>query len=114
MRSIRALLLLAVLLLPLGCGGGGTRSSEQSRTTIRVENGNFLQMNIYVLRREGQRARLGSVPAFSTRVFRIPPALVFRATSLRFVADPVGAASLPITHDLQVTEGDEILLRILP
>lgn len=114
MRATRGLMVVMALLASVGCGAQRSRTLPQPDTTVRVENGNFLGMNVYAVREAGQRVRLGNVPGLSTRVFRIPPSLIFGVTTLRFLADPLGGASIPVTHQIPVTPGDEVVLQILP
>jgi len=44
--------------------------------------------------------------------FKLPQGLVFGSTSLRFMADPVGGSATPVSEEIQVTEGEEVVLRI--
>ena len=110
---------LAVLLAAPGCASkqGETEANaaraEAAPTTVRVENRNFLDMTIYVLR-GGQRIRLGLANGSSTARFTIPSRLVFGITTLQFLADPVGSSRTPISQEIRVTEGDEITLTIPP
>lgn len=113
MRYAAFLLFVSVLLS--GCTTA-TRDSQngnapQAKTTVRVENQNFLDMTIYVLD-AGQRIRLGDVVGHTTRVFEIPDHLIFGPTSLQFVADPVGARQTPVSEEITVTPGDQVQLII--
>jgi len=116
-RLSRLPVLLVLLLVLAACGGGrrtaaaGPASPDQARTTVRVENQNFLDMNVYVLNGT-QRVRLGTVPGLTTRVFPIPQNLVFGISSLRFQADPVGANRAPISQEISVQAGDQVILTI--
>jgi len=106
--------LLAVTLLSAGCGRAfksGPREPEP-RTTLRVENHNFLDMNVYVLR-GGQRIRLGMVPGLSTQVFTIP-AYIVRSSPLQFELHPIGGLDNPRTETISVQLGDEVRLTIPP
>ena len=106
--------LLAVALLSAGCGHAfksGPREPEP-RTTLRVENQNFLDMNVYVLP-GGQRIRLGTVPGLSTQVFTIPAYLV-RGSPLQFEVHPIGGLGNPRTETISVQPGEEIRLTIPP
>lgn len=107
----RLLFALLVLLAAGACGSASRRSgaTQGARTTVRVENRNFLDMNVYVLR-SSQRIRLGTVPGNSTRVLTIPSHLVFGSTPLRFLADPIGSNRTPISSEITVTPGDEVVL----
>lgn len=112
--SIWSSALLALTLLSTGCGrafNSGPREPEP-RTTLRVENQNFLDMNVYVLR-GGQRVRLGTVPGLSTQVFTIP-AYIVRSSPLQFEIHPIGGLENPRTETISVQLGDEIRLRIPP
>lgn len=120
-RTVAALAatVVAVALAPLACRTAGSPDApgsarvEQERTVLRVENRSFLDMVIYVLR-GGQRLRLGTAPGNSVARFTIPPRLIFGATSLQFVADPVGAAQQPVSESIVVSAGDEVVLLIPP
>lgn len=101
-----------LLLLLAACGGRAVRPSAGAATTVRVENQAWLDMNVYVLPESGQRLRLGQVSATSTRVFRIPDNLIFGATRLRFLADPIGSSRTPVSQAITVLPGDEVVLQI--
>lgn len=115
MRRARPVLLLLGLVLALsGCAGRknrGPAAPDAARTTVRVENQNFLDMNVYVLNGT-QRVRLGNVAGVSTRVFTIPANLVFGISVLRFQADPVGSSRAPISQEISVRSGDQVILTI--
>ena len=68
-------------------------------------------MTIYVVR-SGQRIRLGTVSGTSTQKLVIPPSLIFGATPLSFVADPIGSSRTATSWELTVQPGDEVTLII--
>ena len=106
--------LLALALLSAGCGRAfksGPREPDP-RTTLRVQNQNFLDMNVYVLR-GGQRIRLGTVPGLSTEVFTIP-AYIVRSSPLQFEAHPIGGLANPRSETISVQPGEEIQITIPP
>jgi|SRR5258706_4074697 len=106
--------LLVLALLSAGCGRAfksGPREPDE-RTTLRVVNQNFLDMNVYVLP-GGQRIRLGTVPGLSTQVFTIPAYLV-RGSPLQFEVHPIGGLGNPRTETISVQPGEEIRLTIPP
>ena len=115
MRSPMRLMLLSALAVALGgCGAGrGSGAAEDPVTTVRVENRGWTDMTIYVLP-SAQRIRLGLATANSTTVLRLPRNLVFGATQLRFLADPIGGSRTPISENITVTPGDEVTLLIAP
>lgn len=112
MQSAGRLALLALFLVA-ACGPASRRSAGggEPQTTVMVENRNFLDMNVFVLR-GGQRIRLGTVPGSSTRVLVIPQSLIFGSTSLRFLADPIGSRQTPISDDIVVRPGDQVTMVI--
>lgn len=102
------------LLLALGACAApqeGRKQEETPKTTVQVENRNWLDMTIYVLR-GAQRHRLGIVRAASTKVLKIPDYLVVGPTTLQFLADPIGSATTPISQRITVTPGDQVELYI--
>jgi hypothetical protein len=110
---LRRLALLLVLASVAACSSATRQAGPpQPETTVRVENRNWLDMNIYVLRAGGQRIRLGQVTGSSTRTLRIPSNLIFGATPLQFIADPIGGGRLPVTQSIVVVPGDEVVLQI--
>ena len=120
MRSVArtVTVMLAACTLLAGCRSGGAKAEDeqgpvQLRTTLTVENRSFLDMNVFVLR-GGQRVRLGMAGGNRKSQFVIPPNLIFGATQLRFIADPIGANRLPVSDDISVTEGDDVQLIIPP
>ncbi len=113
MRSLRTLLfvLLPVLLLA-GCAGSRGRVSDPGdRTTVKVENRSWSSVNVFAMR-GSQRIRLGTVPAVSTQVLTIPRSAVAGITSLRFLVDPIGSNQTPISQEISVREGDQVVLYV--
>jgi hypothetical protein len=82
-------------------------------TRLRVENQAFLDMTIYVVR-SSQRIRLGQATGNSVSHFTIPANLIFGSTPLRFQADPIGGSRAPVSEEISVSAGDEVVLLIPP
>jgi hypothetical protein len=82
-------------------------------TYVRVTNQSWLDMNVYVLR-SSQRLRLGTVSANQTQRFTLPQNLIFGATPLRFLADPIGSSRTAQSFEIVVSPGDEVTLTIPP
>jgi hypothetical protein len=82
-------------------------------TRLRVENQAFLDMTIYVYR-SSQRIRLGTATGNTVTRLTIPANIIFGATPLRFMADPIGGNRSPISSEITVSPGDEIVLTIPP
>ena len=95
---------LLLVLLTLSCSSGGSPrttpnpdSSDQPRA--RIENRASLDMDIYAVRSDGERIRLGFVPGGETAVFALPPTVTAGATSIRFEARPVRRAGGPVISE---------------
>lgn len=95
------------------CASRRNPSSTQEETTLLVDNQAVLDMTIYVLR-GSERIRLGTAGGLKTTLLKIPPQLIFGATTLRFLADPIGANRTPVSDEIIVTAGDQVTLRIPP
>lgn len=114
-RRLVAALLLGASLAPAACARGGRSAAvaPEARTTVRVRNQGFLDMNVYVIR-GGARYRLGTATGNSTSVFTIPASIVQPLTPLRFLADPIGGNRTPVSEEITVSPGDEVGLLIPP
>jgi hypothetical protein len=114
-HRIGACLLLAVA-LTLGCrtGGGAAGGGEaRATTTIDIQNQDFNDMTVYVLV-NGQRTRLGIAPGLKTTVLTIPPYLLSGASTLRFVCDPIGGNRTPVSEEIGVSPGDQLVMVVNP
>lgn len=108
-------LLLAVSFISTACASKGTVSSldKPLPTTLVVDNQGILDMTIYVLR-GSQRVRLGIAGGLTKTKLTIPQSVLNAATTLRFLADPIGGNRSPVSEEIAIREGDEIGLRIPP
>jgi hypothetical protein len=117
--AVLALSLAAALALPACASrqaegaGEPTERRDPEPTTLVVQNRNFSDMTIYVLR-GGQRIRLGLANGNRSTRFTIPSNLIFGIATLQFLADPVGSSRTPVSQEIRVTEGDVITLTIPP
>jgi hypothetical protein len=109
----RSALLLALLVATTACASLMQRGPvvEGERTTVEVRNQNFLDMNVYVLRGQ-QRVRLGTVTGRSTRTLNLPRDMVFGTATVRFEMNPIGSRERPISDEITVREGEQIILTI--
>src|SRR5512146_1753109 len=112
-RVLPALLLSAILACAHSQQQPNTRAERSGPTLLKVENQGFADMNIYVLS-EGRRVRLGMVTGNSSATFTIPPDLVGGAREMRFLADPIGGSSRPVSDNISVLPGDQVSLVIPP
>ena len=124
MRAPRTLALLATLLsvavAPACAGRRGGGDDEAAavetpeRTVVRVENQGFNDATIYIIRGGSQRIRLGLASGNRSTVFTIPAYLVRFPTPLRFLADPIGGNRGPVSSEITVNPGDEVVLQVPP
>lgn len=110
MKKLITIFMLAAI---TGCIRGSQPAATQPETTLRVENRTFLDMNIYLIR-QSETSRLGTALGHSTTVLKIPARAIFGPTPLRFQARPIAAARQPITEEITVNAGDEVLMIIPP
>ena len=110
--SRRYFLVSAVALLS-ACMSSQGPQQPQVATAISVDNQSSSDMTIYALR-SGQRVRLGLATGLKVSTFTIPSTLIFGATPLKFLADPIGANRLPVSDEITVSPGDVVTLTIPP
>lgn len=112
LRPLLACLLFASAASASACRTGSRARDDDERhgdTTVSVENHDFFDMTIYVLR-TGTRTRIGLAPGHSTTVLKIPDYLVNAGDELQFLCDPIGVARTPISQRISVWPGDQIVL----
>ena len=115
-RAVTMVLVMACLALASACSRNKNpdeMAEPVPPTRLRVENQAFLDMTIYVYR-SSQRIRLGTATGNSVTRLTIPANLIFGATPLRFQADPIGGSRAPISSEITVAPGDEVVLTIPP
>ena len=119
-RNGRRALTMVLVLASLAVSGACSQNKNPDETAepvpptrLRVENQAFLDMTIYVYR-SSQRIRLGTATGNSVTRLTIPANLIFGATPLRFQADPIGGSRAPISSEITVAPGDEVVLTIPP
>ena len=115
MITVSRLVVPVVLLAIIGaCSARSTPVRDPTEPTyVRVANQSWLDMNVYVVR-SSERIRLGTVNGNRTERFTLPRHLVASATSLRFLADPIGSTRVSQSFDISVSPGDEVTLTIPP
>jgi hypothetical protein len=117
MRALTRHFALSFVLLALVVACARSRTSRPPAAVepayVRISNQSWLDMNMYVLR-SSQRIRLGTVGANQTQRFRLPQNLIFGATPLRFMADPIGSSRTASSFEIVVSPGDEVTLTIPP
>lgn len=88
-----------------GGGDGGFRQSPD--TLVQVENNNWSDMTIYVVR-SGTRMRLGTVVSMNSTIFVVPPSMVNASGEVQLIADPIGGSATFTTHPVLVNPGQQI------
>jgi hypothetical protein len=113
---MKRLTVLFGLVLLVGCsrGGPGDVVPADTPATLKVDNLRPMDMTIYIVPTGGIRERLGLAQASSVTTLTIPVIYSRRNAVLRFLADPIGSRALPISQDIDVGPGDEVLMRITP
>lgn len=115
-RAAARCLVLALVVASLACRSGrAARNANEgpARTTIEVQNEDFNDMNVYVLV-NGSRTRLGIANGNKTTVLTIPEYLLSGTTFLRFVANPIGGNRTPVSEEVDVSPGDQLVMVIRP
>jgi hypothetical protein len=115
-RVAMYVLMACTLTLAAACSTNSKQDQDAEpvpATMLKVENQAFLDMTIYVVR-SSQRIRLGVANGNSTARFVIPANLIFGSTPLRFQADPIGRNRAPVSQEITVSPGDEVILTIPP
>lgn len=116
--SIRKCTLGVALVALTGLGGCASKATTGEagdalieRTTLTVENNNWQDMTVYVVR-DGVRARLGSVPALGRSNFTFPEAMIGGASEVRLMADPLGSSARFTTQPISVMRGQRVRFRL--
>lgn len=96
------------------CRTGAARADEPIPTTatLHVENRAFADRVIYILQ-NGVRRRLGMAPGHTTTELTIPAMYLVGAAPMRFLADPIGGNDAPVTEEIAVFPGDDVVLVIV-
>ena len=111
---------LLLLLLITACGRGtapvaGPDPDATEQTRARIENRASVDMDVYLIRNDGQRIRLGFVAGGETSTFALPATLTAGAMSIRFEARPVRRSGQTVMSEpFGVSRGEEITWSISP
>jgi hypothetical protein len=111
-----------LLSLALACSSGSSTGASPEPSPepsdvprVRIENRASLDMDIFVIRSDRQRVRLGFVPGGDTAVFALPPTITAGTTSVTFEARPVRrSGDSVVSEPFQVSPGTEITWSVSP
>ncbi len=117
-RGARALAWMVTALAITACAStadsgleGAAPAAPYRSTTVRVQNNNWQDVNVYVLR-SGSRFRLGTVPSVTERTFRLPSGLDTGGSDVELLADPIGSTRTHATGPILFSPGDQIVWKI--
>jgi hypothetical protein len=88
----------------------GPNGIGQEQTALIVENNNWQDMALYLLR-SGTKVRIGSVPSFSKARIPLSGALI-GAGEIQLLADPIGSNRRFVTEPINVQPGQQVLFRL--
>jgi hypothetical protein len=107
-----------LVLLTAACSSGSPDTSPDpdsgDRPRARIENRASVDMDIYALRTDGQRIRLGFVPGGETAAFALPPTVTAGSSSIRFEARPIRRPGEPLISEIFVVSSDEEIAWSIP
>ena len=114
--SIKTHLLSAALIAASAlsaCAPHSGRAGQLQRvqTTLMVENNNWMDMTVYVVR-DGLRSRVGSVTSFTRSRFVLTPAMIGGVGEIRLLADPLGSNQQFLSEPILVNEGQQVRFRV--
>ena len=108
MSTTRRQFAIAMLVMLSACMTSlGTQKGTQPPTVVEVDNQGVLDMTVYVMR-GAERVRLGIAGGLKKTPLTLPPNVVFGPTTLRFVADPIGANRNSVSDEITVSPGDTV------
>lgn len=106
---------LVVAALVSACGGrrgpAPFGESERERAiTVEVDNGNYLDVVVYVLQGRST-ARVGTVSGLTTTSLPVAGQLVALGR-IRVMVDPIGSPGGYVTEEIPVNPGDVVVVRV--
>jgi hypothetical protein len=110
MRTLQRVLILPALLLVVNaCSRHKTSApaTPAEPSLLHVENHHWLDVDVYVFH-DGQRSRLGTVTAASSKDFVFPRSMVGSTRQVRLIADPVGSSSGTATDPITLRPGTRV------
>ena len=114
-RGLLPALVPALTLAAAGCHGrAAAPPNPQAEIAVTVNNENFLDMDVFIVRSGGGRIRIGMVPGLSSRILMVRPEFLPAMSEVRFEVHPIGSDAHPMSETILVRPGDVIHLTIPP
>jgi hypothetical protein len=88
-----------------------TTKADENTVSIVVQNRNFLDMRIYVVR-NGTPFRVGTVTSFTEQEFDLPRALTGTTDDIQLVARAIGSRTGYVSHPVIFSKGDTVVFQI--
>jgi len=98
---------IAMLVMLSACMASVGAKRDQAPTVVEVDNQGVLDMTVYVMR-GAERVRLGIAGGLKKTALTLPTSIVFGPTTLRFIADPIGANRNSVSDEITVSAGDTV------
>ena len=106
---------LAAVVTVGACAGAPQQTGDvtgfEERTILTVENNNWADMTMYLVR-DGVRARLGHVTSMGRGRFVVPAPLLSGAAHVRIMADPIGSSQYWMSQPIMITPGAQVSFRL--
>lgn len=110
-RALVSVALVAVVALPPKAFAQSVAAADTvtaPRTSVRVENGNWLDVRVYAVSESGAYDRLGTVTSFTERTFELPRWITAPTSQIQLVAVPIGSTRSYAAPPVLVSVGDVI------
>lgn len=85
--------------------------ANEDGVSIYVENRNFLDMRVYVVR-HGTAYRVGTITSFTEQEFKLPRGLVGSTDDVQLVARPIGSRNGYVSQPVIFSKGDTLVFQI--
>jgi|SwirhirootsSR2_FD_contig_41_5060889_length_534_multi_16_in_0_out_0_1 hypothetical protein len=89
----------------------GLANAKPTGSELVVENNNWQDMALYVLR-AGSRWRVGSVPSFTKARFVLSETLIGGTGEIQLMADPIGSSARFVSEPMIVQPGQQVRFRL--
>lgn len=114
MKTTRRQFFVAALVIFSACyGRNAQQMANQPAAVLTVDNQGVLDMTVYVMR-GAERVRLGIAGALKKTDLPIPSDMIFGASTLRFVGDPIGSGRNSVSDQITVSPGDTVTWTVRP